>query len=216
MLATFATDYGPSPEDPLALTIATPPNFVYPAKPVISGRYSGCPTISANPDHLTNVIPLADANQTAGLPTLLRVHYLPANVGRLVPVDRSYVVPVESANFSYLPPNTCATTPCFNARLLQVCKTVYPEAVTILYTQNKFVLHDLKDVSKLTACVLGRSFGLLRHLRIEVVGSTRFFYGRRRIGGDNSAWGDLVQQLKCTRAIKLTFLDNVADHSWDI
>jgi hypothetical protein len=152
---TFSTDNGPSPEDSLALTITAPTNFMCPVKPVVSVRYRRHPAVSANPDHPTNVIPVANFTQTGVFQTLLPAHHLPADVGQLIPGNEAFVGPVESACFSYLPPNTCTTTPYFNAGLLRVCKTIHSEATPILYTQNKFVLHGLKEPARSLIAFVG-------------------------------------------------------------
>lgn len=77
MLVTFPTDNGPPPEDSLALTITAPTKFICPVKPVVSVRYRRQPAVSANPDHPTNVIPVASVTQTGVFQTLLLVHHLP-------------------------------------------------------------------------------------------------------------------------------------------
>lgn len=206
-MVTFAVDDGPPPQDPLALTIAPPANFLEPPETVVPVRYRERPTAPVDHRLVTNIIPLANVTQPPGLRPFLRVRHLPADVGPLVPGNETYIGPVETSHFSYLPPNTYAPTLFFNARLLRVCKAIHSEALPILYTQNKFVMHAMKDVDALTVCVTGRPLRLLRHLRINVLDSMQLSFGRRRLWDDDLVWDDLFRRLNYAQTIELAFQD---------
>jgi hypothetical protein len=104
--------------------------------------------------------------------------------------------------------------PILQCRLTAGMQIIHSEATPILYTQNKFVLHDLKETCTLTDYVCRHSLSQLRQLRIEVLDNARLFRGGGLMRSDRDVWNDMVQHLERPRTIKLTFPDYALGQDW--
>ena len=108
-----------------------------------------------------------------------------------------YIGPVHAALCSYLTPCTYNPFVGFNARILQTCKTIHAEALPILYSKNRFVLHSQHWRHQFSK----RSAVHLIHLRLGVD------YPHIVIdkSGSNNLWSTVLRQCKQLRTLTLSF-----------
>lgn len=110
-----------------------------------------------------------------------------------------YIGPINRPHFSYLPP--CSYT--LFARLLQTCKTVYAEALPVLYSKNRFALHHDLGRDYLLSRFTGRPLEHMTNLRLEVISLKQLLYE----GGSNSVWSIMLRRCTQIRKVTLSFPD---------
>jgi hypothetical protein len=189
---------GSPPPAPTTITVNVPTNFSYPSTTNSMVNFvPPAPKRRAKRPVVPQILPLASVVQPADmtcLPTRPESAKTPFSDGTGV-----YIGPVCSNRCSYLPPCQYAPFAPFNARLLQTCKTVYAEALPVLYSKNQFLLHFPLLAKPALGKLNGQPLAHLTDLRLEVFELDDIL----NVGENKSLWSSILRQ--CTQLQKITF-----------
>jgi hypothetical protein len=185
------------------IQIKVPANFVYPR--IMNKSVSFVPTATGPPPKAIlspQVIPLTNVVQPADLSRIPKT-MVSAKTGFRSSAG-IYIGPVHLSHFSYLPP--CKHTPSlyFNANILLTCKTIYVEALPLLYSKNRFVIRYPSRGEYSLSLLTGNSLAHITELRLEV----HRFYNIFDVGGSKSVWNTILRGGIRLRKLTLSFPDD--------
>ena len=188
---------------PQPIYINVPANFVYPQTKDPSVNFVPAATGShqlASP--YPQVIPVENVVKPADMSGFVTVPASAKDSSRLT--AGVYIGPVHTDKFSYLQPCTYTPFVGFNAMILRTCKTIYAEALPILYGKNRLVLHSQFGYKHFFNRFAGPILTCLINLRLEVIHFNRMLDE----GGSNSLWSTIIRECKLLRSLRLTFSDS--------
>ena len=183
--------------------IKVPANFIYP--------------LTTDPP--VNFVPAATGPHQPAIPSpqIIPVENVvkPADMSGFITVPASakdnsqltagvYIGPAYSNCFSYLRPCTYTPFVSFNAMILPTCKTIHAEAMPILYSKNRFVLHSQSGYEHFFNRFAGPVLTHLLHLRLEVF----YFNHVLDVGGSKSRWSTILRECKHLRSLRVSFADS--------
>jgi hypothetical protein len=193
----------PVPPAPPVINVNVPNTFLYPPStntsinfvPAGHSVHSG---LSSIPQIIppTSVCQPADLSKLPAMPVSSKD---PFSGGAGI-----FIGPCHTENFSYIPPCQYAPPAPFNARILQTCKTIYTEALPVLYSKNEFVLHSTSGHEHFFKRFIGSPLTHLAELRLEVMDLGTVLDA----GGSGSLWSTVLRRCNNLRKLALSFHDD--------
>ena len=187
------------PQDAQTVSVHRPINCSLPTTPNPLMRYiepgeSGLDDQEILPAKATTIIPFSNVVQPADLSRLPLVQAsTKGGMPLLYPwepptsMDKArFIGPINTAGFTYLPPSVYFPSNTFNAKIMQTCKTVYTEALPILYGKNTFSIYCL-PYQPLLSGLNGRSLAQIISLRLNICNLPHIFEG-----GSTGLWSRIL------------------------